>query len=269
MVVTKKTSAKKAKKASKTVKSVEDVKVVETSNETKEVKEVSSKPVQKKKTASKKKTSSKKEVVQEPVQEQVQESVQEPAQESVQEPAQETKTEKVSEVVQESSSEGLDEQEESFDKLCSFVVELQQQLRTLSNDIRNLRRKYKKEVSVLRKQAAKKTRKPSNPDKKREPSGFAKDTFISNELREFLGVPHGTLISRPKVTKRITEYIRNNNLYCKDNKKVIVPDEKLGALLKHGDNEVTYFTLQKFMKVHYPKEQPAQDSETTTPVVVV
>lgn len=253
MVVTKKTSAKKTSaKATKTVKPVEEVKdtkVVESKVETTSVKEVSSKPVPKKKATSKKKASPKKEV----------------APESVPEPVKEVAPESVSE----QSTDEIDEQEQSFDKLCSFVVELQQQLRTLSNDIRNLRRNYKKEVTGLRKQAAKKKRKTTDPDKKRAPSGFAKDTFISNELREFLDVPHGTLISRPKVTKRITEYIRENNLYCKDNKKVIVPDEKLGALLKHGDSEVTYFTLQKFMKVHYPKEQPSQDGETTVPVVVV
>ena len=253
MVVTKKTSAKKTSaKATKTVKPVEEVKdtkVVESKVETTPVKEVSSKPAPKKKATSKKKASPKKEV----------------APESVPEPVKEVAPESVSE----QSTDEIDEQEQSFDKLCSFVVELQQQLRTLSNDIRNLRRNYKKEVTGLRKQAAKKKRKTADPDKKRAPSGFAKDTFISNELREFLDVPHGTLISRPKVTKRITEYIRENNLYCKDNKKVIVPDEKLGALLKHGDSEVTYFTLQKFMKVHYPKEQPSHDGETTTPVVVV
>ncbi len=253
MVVTKKTSAKKTSaKATKTVKPVEEVKdtkVVESKVETTPVKEVSSKPAPKKKATSKKKASPKKEV----------------APESVPEPVKEVAPESVSE----QSTDEIDEQEQSFDKLCSFVVELQQQLRTLSNDIRNLRRNYKKEVTGLRKQAAKKKRKTADPDKKRAPSGFAKDTFISNELREFLDVPHGTLISRPKVTKRITEYIRENNLYCEDNKKVIVPDKKLGALLKHGDSEVTYFTLQKFMKVHYPKEQPSQDGETTTPVVVV
>ena len=255
MVVTKKTSAKKTSakaKANKTVKPVEEVKdtkVVESKVETTPVKEVSSKPAPKKKATSKKKASPKKEVAPESVSEQVKEVA--------------------PESVSEQSTDEIDEQEQSFDKLCSFVVELQQQLRTLSNDIRNLRRNYKKEVTGLRKQAAKKKRKTADPDKKRAPSGFAKDTFISNELREFLDVPHGTLISRPKVTKRITEYIRENNLYCEDNKKVIVPDKKLGALLKHGDSEVTYFTLQKFMKVHYPKEQPSHDSETTTPVVVV
>lgn len=265
MVVTKKTSAKKTSaKATKTVKPVEEVKdtkVVESKVETTPVKEVSSKPAPKKKATSKKKASPKKEVVPESVSE----PVKEVAPESVSEQVKEVSSESVSE----QSTDEIDEQEQSFDKLCSFVVELQQQLRTLSNDIRNLRRNYKKEVTGLRKQAAKKKRKTADPDKKRAPSGFAKDTFISNELREFLDVPHGTLISRPKVTKRITEYIRENNLYCENNKKVIIPDKKLGALLKHGDSEVTYFTLQRFMKVHYPKEQPSQDGETTTPVVVV
>ena len=242
MVVTKKTSTAKPVKV---VDEVKDTKVVEATS----VKEVVAKPAPKKKAAAKKAA--------------------EPAQEdAVKEVVPVITPDAVKDVVVlDQAEDKVDDQEQSFNSLCSFVVELQQQLRTLNNDIRNLHRNYKKEVTVLRKQAAKKKRKVTDPTKKRAPSGFAKDTFLSNELRAFLDVPHGTLMSRPKVTKSITGYIRENNLYCESNKKIIMPNAKLGALLKHGDSEVTYFTLQKFMKVHYPKEQPSADD--TTPVVVV
>jgi chromatin remodeling complex protein RSC6 len=41
----------------------------------------------------------------------------------------------------------------------------------------------------------------------------------------------------------------------------ILPDKKLQKLLKvTADDEVTYFNLQKYMKVHFPKKEVATSS---------
>ena len=43
---------------------------------------------------------------------------------------------------------------------------------------------------------------------KKEPSGFAKPTLISNELCDFLSKPNGTEMARTEVTKYLTQYIK-------------------------------------------------------------
>ena len=48
--------------------------------------------------------------------------------------------------------------------------------------------------------------------KKREPSGFAVATDISDKLCDFLGVGRGTQLSRTDVTRKVTSYIREKNL---------------------------------------------------------
>jgi chromatin remodeling complex protein RSC6 len=148
-----------------------------------------------------------------------------------------------------------DEQEVAFEGLCTMVIDLQQQLKTLNSQIKQIQKNYKKEVKEL-KRKCKKPKRNSDPTKKRAPSGFAKPTNLTPELCEFLDVPEDTLLARTQVTKEITAYIKEHGLQNQENKKIILPDKKLGALLKAGKEEVTYFNLQKFMKVHFIKDVP-------------
>ena len=96
---------------------------------------------------------------------------------------------------------------------------------------------------------------------KRAPSGFAKPALISKELCSFLGQPEGTEMARTEVTKHLTSYIKEHNLQDSVNKRKIVPDAKLKKLLNLSpSDEVTYFNLQKYMKVHFPKPASATAS---------
>jgi chromatin remodeling complex protein RSC6 len=104
--------------------------------------------------------------------------------------------------------------------------------------------------------STKRTRRPKNVEgrPKRAPSGFAKPALISKELCSFLGVETGTEMARTEVTKHLTTYIKEHNLQDQANKRKILPDSKLQKLLNvTPSDEVTYFNLQKFMKVHFPK----------------
>jgi chromatin remodeling complex protein RSC6 len=57
------------------------------------------------------------------------------------------------------------------------------------------------------------------------------------------------------VTKFVTTYVKNNNL---KNKHDINPDTKLRTLLRlPASDKLTYFNLQKYLNVHYPKATPA------------
>ncbi|GAQ92075.1 hypothetical protein KFL_009170050 [Klebsormidium nitens] len=101
---------------------------------------------------------------------------------------------------------------------------------------------------------------PAKP--KKEPSGFAKPSRISNELSSFLGVPSNTRLARTQVTKLLTEYIKKNDLQCPDNRRNIRLDDKLKDLLKVPEGTVvTFFNLQKHCKNHYISDDEEVASE--------
>ena len=87
----------------------------------------------------------------------------------------------------------------------------------------------------------------------RKPSGFAKPAQLSAELCEFLGVPESTLMARTEVTRLITKYVRDNELYG-TNKRNILPDGKLLKLLAAKETDlINYFNLQAHIKHHFIK----------------
>ena len=151
------------------------------------------------------------------------------------------------EVVQESTSND----DSNLIQLClKECFEINNELKALQikqlNKIKQLEKLMKKNL----KQSNKIKNKKNKP--KREPSGFAKPTKISEELCQFLKKPSGTEMARTEVTKYLTTYIKDNKLQFEQDKRVILPDSQLKKLLnvKKGD-KVTYFNLQKFMKPHF------------------
>ena len=117
-------------------------------------------------------------------------------------------------------------------------------------ELRTVEKHVTKELKVIDKFNAKKNKNKGN----RAPSGFVKPTKITNELADFLGKDHGTLMARTDVTKQMTAYIRANSLQDKKNGRIILPDTKLRKLLKLTDADaLTYFNLQKYMSPHFEK----------------
>lgn len=125
----------------------------------------------------------------------------------------------------------------------------------IARDIRTLDKNHLRELKVAEKAGQKKKRKNSNYT----PSGFLKPATISDEMADFLGKEHGSQIARKDVTNEINAYIKLHNLQYKENRKIILADDKLRTLLKipqevldvHG---FTYFQLQKYLKIHFPKQ---------------
>ena len=117
----------------------------------------------------------------------------------------------------------------------------------LSSQIKTLERNVRKNIKRLEKESKKNKNKGN-----RKASGFAVPTKISKDLCKFMGVTEGTQLARTEVTKYIIQYIKDNNLPDKSNKKIINPNNKLKSLLKidKGD-EITYFNLQKYMNKHF------------------
>ena len=139
-------------------------------------------------------------------------------------------------------------------------LEIQEQLKSAMSLIKTLTSnvsKLEKRVSRDRKVMNKKMRgkKPRVHDPNKPPSGFAKPGPISPELAKFLGLPKEELIARTEVTRKITEYCKKHDLQKKEDGRHILPDKALKKLLDIKDGEeLTFFNLQKYMKVHYPKK---------------
>tara|TARA_E500000178_G_C17016909_1_gene753478 strand:+ start:432 stop:1082 length:651 start_codon:yes stop_codon:yes gene_type:complete len=122
------------------------------------------------------------------------------------------------------------------------------------------RRDYEKNLARERRRLKK------DPNrKKREPSGFAVPTDISDTLCDFLGVTHGTQLSRTEVTRKVTAYIRNKNLQVPENRRSFVPDSKLESILgplQEVDKEkgFTYFNLQRYITPHITSASSSNSS---------
>ena len=154
----------------------------------------------------------------------------------------------------------LQQIEADFASLNERLVQFRTMYTSLTTDLRKLHKNMTKHVRENSRKN--KRRKTTKDGPKRAPSGFAKPALISNELCNFLGKPSGTEMARTEVTKHLTSYIKEHNLQDQANKRRIVPNAALKKLLNlSADDEVTYFNLQKYMKVHFPK--PASATSTS------
>lgn len=124
--------------------------------------------------------------------------------------------------------------------LSAYIKDIQTNLKVLSKE-------YDKQQKIIEK-AQKKRQNAKN-----SPSGFAKPNKISDELCDFIGVPHGTEKSRTDITRFINAYVKEHNLNKPENKRFILPDTKLKKILNVGDSdEINYFILQKLISHHFP-----------------
>ena len=141
---------------------------------------------------------------------------------------------------------------EEFTHLVEQLKVLQNSLKELTVYTSKLEKRVAKDQKVLQKRVNGK-RKRTNTSS--SPSGFSKPGPVSDELRTFLKLPDGELIARTEVTKRINAYCKEHGLQGKDDKRVLKPDKTLKTLLRLGKNdELTFFNLQKYMKVHFPNK---------------
>ena len=164
-----------------------------------------------------------------------------------------------------------------FDTLFEMAAALDEEAKVLRNRASELRKTAKvlqKQLKTAQSKGKKKVKDPNAP--KRQPAGFAKPTLLSPELYDFLKIDSSTLVARTDVTKKITEYIRENNLQNPDNRREIVLDAPLRKLLNPpADVTVTFFTLQTYLKNHFPKstetksEEPVAAAPAPTPAKVV
>lgn len=130
--------------------------------------------------------------------------------------------------------------------LLDSVSVIMTQLKGLQTEVKTVQKNYTKLVKEHDKTANKRRR------QYRKPSGFAKPSPLSDEMTTFLGLEQGVEIARNEVTKLINKYIVDNSLRDESDKRKILPDDKLTKLLNlKGDEELSYFNLQKYIKHHF------------------
>ena len=139
-------------------------------------------------------------------------------------------------------------------QIISDIEKLARIIRGLASDLKKVKRAYAREHRGLEKMAKgkkKRVRDPNAPP--RAPSGFNKPGPLSKELCKFLKVPENTELSRPDVTKRLTAYIKENNLQNEANRREILPDKKLAKLMTGPTDgtPLTFFNLQKYIKHNF------------------
>jgi hypothetical protein len=127
---------------------------------------------------------------------------------------------------------------------------------TLLKELQGLLKTLSKDYNKLKSAADKAERKRANA--RNNPNGFAKPSKIVDELCDFCGVARGTKMSRTDVTRCINSYIKEKNLNKPENKRIIIPDDKLRTLLKlNVGDEVNYFKVQSFISPLFIKETAA------------
>lgn len=152
-----------------------------------------------------------------------------------------------------------------FNQFTVKLSSIHSSLGTLKNELKVLEKKYNKDLKTLQKKSSKKKRNPN-----RAPSGFVKPALISEELAAFLNKPYGTEMARTSVTKEINMYIKEKSLADKENGRHIIPDQALSTLLNLSPtDELTYFNLQKYMRHHFAKAEPAAAVAAAAPGVTV
>jgi len=127
-------------------------------------------------------------------------------------------------------------------------------IKGLVSHVGRLEKRVSRDRKVMNKKMKGRVKREVDPN--RPPSGFAKPGPVSDELRAFLKLDKDELISRTQVTRRITEYCKAHNLQKEEDKRTIHPNAVLKKLLRtKASDTLTFFNLQKFMKVHYPNKE--------------
>ena len=146
---------------------------------------------------------------------------------------------------------------DEFEKIENSLSMFKGLIVILQKNIKQLEKNVKKEMKTLKKEAYKNKNKGN-----RKPSGFATPSKVTKELCDFMNKTEGTEIARTQVTRALINYIKDHQLENKENSKFISPDEKLKNLLcLKDDDELTYFTIQKYMNKHFISKG---DSSITT-----
>ena len=138
----------------------------------------------------------------------------------------------------------------TFERVAETHRQILELAKTMEASIKTLRKELKK--------SCKKRRRTTGA-----PSNLMKPVKLSDELCDFLETERGTLMTRGRVTSLINSYATEKGLKKPENKRIIVVDKALAALLGvELSEEVQIFRVPKHLKLrnHYIKAEGDGDS---------
>lgn len=143
---------------------------------------------------------------------------------------------------------------EEFSNLMKMADELMATARAFKVQAQKLEKQVHRDHKQMLKKMKGKRKRQSDPNA--SPSGFAKPGPVSDELRKFLSLGKDELIARTEVTRAINAYCKKHDLQNQEDKRKITPDAPMRKLLKINKNEeLTFFNLQTYLKVHFPNKE--------------
>jgi chromatin remodeling complex protein RSC6 len=154
--------------------------------------------------------------------------------------------------------EETDESKESPNPVSVYISKLNNyvdRINTMNKELKelvNVGKTLEKDFGVIVKVLSKKNKFKSNEN--RPLSGFAMPSLLSDELYEFLKIEKGTKVPRKDVTRKINEYIKENDLREESDKRNIRPNKELHKIFNSDEtSKITYFNLQSYLKHHFIK----------------
>ena len=137
-------------------------------------------------------------------------------------------------------------------RVRALVAESLEAAKSLKRDVRDSKKRRRKDPADMtpEEKAAWESRRANN--------AFLKLRPLTDELCSFMGLSPKSQRSQTDVTKFVATYVREHKCFDPSFKRRIIPDSKLGKLLRVKDGqEVTYLNLQSFLKVHFVKPPTA------------
>jgi len=107
-------------------------------------------------------------------------------------------------------------------------------------------------------------------EEKLDRSRYTTPLNITPEMSIFIGIPVGVKVCRVEVTKRILNYIKHNKLGGIINgysTHKIYPNDAIRNLFNIIEPSITYYDVQKFVKLHFPVNISQYNLQSSSPLL--
>lgn len=155
-----------------------------------------------------------------------------------------------------------DSVKQEFEDLTEFINQEIAKMNESKSKGTKILRSINKRLKTLQSHALRLSKQKSTVKRTNQNCGFNKPIKISEKLAQFTGWDANQLYTRNDVTTYLCNYIREHDLQNPSNRKFILveKDPGLKEIFSHnsGKNKipVTYASMQKLLKRHYPETKP-------------
>jgi chromatin remodeling complex protein RSC6 len=151
------------------------------------------------------------------------------------------------------SKKSIDDDDNSSEEEMGFtekLAEIREALHRNYQEQRQLDKKLK-ELLTIHKKDIRHLKGSSNSGKH---SGFNKPEMVPEALADLLEIEE-EFLPRSQVTKLLYQYFKENDMYNKDNKRIIIPNRTIRKIFgMTRDDELNFYNLQTWLKKLYVDE---------------